>query len=92
MSAYELAVIALFAALIIVFVVSGSQARAYRKKAEEALWTLEHQAQAVVEQSHNPGTVASHLYVDGKRLDADVQALAEAIQWQRQQVMSGWRP
>jgi type II secretory pathway pseudopilin PulG len=92
MSAYELALIAPFAALIVLFVVSASQARAYRKKAEEALWTLEHQAQAVAEQSHKPGTVTAHLYVDGKRLDADVRALAESIQWQRQQVMSGWRP
>lgn len=92
MSAYELALIALFTVLSVAFVVSASQTRAYRKKTEEALWTLEHQAQTVVDQSHRPETVTAHLYVDGKRLDADVRALAEAIQWQRQQVMSGWRP
>ena len=87
MSVYELALIVLVGALSVAIATCTSRARTYRKKTEEALWTLEHQAQAVVEQSHGPRTVTSHLYVAGKRRDADMHALAEAIQWQRQQVM-----
>lgn len=91
MSVHELALIALVGALSVAIVANASRARTYRKKAEEALWMLEHQAQAVVEESHDPRAVTSHLYVAGKRLDADVRALTEAIQWQRQQVMDGFR-